>query len=320
MIELPNGKISRTLAEQVGFNSAKIAEIIKFLNESGLKDLVINLESDSGTLSTDQYAIAELSPSYMIYDGGVFYKVYEDASYIDYFLLQEQVAADSDMKVNHFRIRVERDSRNYALETVNIFTSYNKSQIDSIVSGLNSAIDSKAPLSGATFTGAVEAPTFSQTNANWSSNITLSLKTAMTSAGAVLTNIYNRLEVIGNILYLIINVRIANPTGSDITDSSATADTSIALPEEIGSLVYDFDGNSVHASASNEYTLIAGSLCFASGSALYSGIKESKWYAFLANRTQADRVSIFIRNYDPAYTLPAGRSDYLSARIPLTLI
>ena len=159
MIELPNGKISRTLAEQVGFNSAKIAEIIKFLNESGLKDLVINLESDSGTLSTDQYAIAELSPSYMVYDGGVFYKVFEDSDYIDYFLLMERVdTSNSDLDVSHFRIRVERDSRNYALETVNIFTSYNKSQIDSIVSTLNSSISAKAALAGAAFTGAITAP------------------------------------------------------------------------------------------------------------------------------------------------------------------
>ena len=168
MIKLPNGTISRTLAEQVGFNSAKIAEIIKFLNESGLKDLVINLESDSGTLSTDQYAIAELSPSYMVYDGGVFYKVYEDSDYIDYFLLQEQVAVDSDMEVNHFRIHVERDSRNYALETVNIFTSYNKSQIDSIVSTLNSALNTKANLSGAAFTGPITSPSIIENMSGYS--------------------------------------------------------------------------------------------------------------------------------------------------------
>ena len=203
MIELPNGTISRTLAEQVGFNSAKIAEIIKFLNESGLKDLVINLESDSGTLSTDQYAIAELSPSYMVYDGGVFYKVFEDADYIDYFLLMENIdTSNSDLDVSRWRIRVERDSRNYALDNVGIFTSYNKDQIDSIVLSLNSALDTKANLSEANFTGAITSPSIIENMSGYSAEISANLDTwdkTIAYCGAVKT---------GNKLTLVISLKL----------------------------------------------------------------------------------------------------------------
>ena len=154
-IQLPNGKISRTLPEQVGFNTQKIEEIIKFLNESGLKDLVINLEDMPGVLSADQYLIAELSPSYIVYDGAVFYKLAEDSDYIDYVLLMDSVSVDSSIVVSTYRIRITRNTLAYALDSVNLFETYNKSQIDSALSNLDNA---KANLSGAAFTGPITGP------------------------------------------------------------------------------------------------------------------------------------------------------------------
>ena len=157
MIELPNGKVARTQAEQVGFNSKKIEEIIKFLNESGLKDLVINLEAASGVLTDDQYAIAEMSPSYIVLSGKVYYKGYEDGTNIDFFEAVPEAAAATSLFLQVARIRIVEATKNYALSSVNIFESYNKSQIDSIVSTLNSAISAKAALAGANFTGAITA-------------------------------------------------------------------------------------------------------------------------------------------------------------------
>ena len=254
MIKLPNGTISRTLAEQVGFNSAKIAEIIKFLNESGLKDLVINLESDSGTLSTDQYAIAELSPSYMVYDGGVFYKVFEDSDYIDYFLLLEKVdTSNSDLAVSKWRIRVERDSRNYALEEVNVFTSYNKSQLDSLFS-------QKANLAGATFTGNVS---FSD-SANLEAFENIVDKdghkrfiegnlTPATISGVVFS--YSKWALCGSHLIIVLAGSISG--GSTIADNAKLAD--VPIPQWILDKIYPINGKTVVLESiyfyTNEYNI-----------------------------------------------------------------
>ena len=196
MIELPNGKVARTQAEQVGFNSKKIEEIIKFLNESGLKDLVINLEAASGVLTDDQYAIAELSPSYIVLNGKVYYKGYEDGTNIDFFEAVPKAAAATSLFLQVARIRIVEATKNYALSSVNIFESYDKSQIDSIVSSLNSAIDAKAALSGANFTGAITAPSIIENMSGYSfSNLSVTGLTVNTVyAGAVKTG--NKLTIV----------------------------------------------------------------------------------------------------------------------------
>lgn len=154
-IQLPNNKISRTLPEQVGFNSAKIEEIIKFLNESGLKDLVISVDAASGTLTPEQLAIAELSPSYVLYGGKVYVKALEDLTNIDYFQVGVNISGSTEYQASIERVRVVRDTRAYAAETINLFESYTSDQIDTLLSGLESVY---AKLSGASFTGPITAP------------------------------------------------------------------------------------------------------------------------------------------------------------------
>lgn len=157
-IQLPNNKISRTLPEQVGFNSAKIEEIIKWINDSGLMNKVLNLSDPSGTLTEAQYEIADLSPSFIVYGGKVFVKSLEDSDNIDFFKVGTDMSGSDSMIASVERVRVVKATKAYQYAVVQLFESYNKTQLDSLLS-------EKASLTGATFTGVVNAPKFNGENA-----------------------------------------------------------------------------------------------------------------------------------------------------------
>lgn len=313
-IQLPNGKITRTLPEQVGFNTQKIEEIIKFLNESSLKDLVINLESASGVLSPEQYAIAELSPSYLVFDGGVFYKAFEDSDYIDYFLLLEKVSTEnSDLDVSHWRIRIERDSRNYALDNLGIFTSYTKSQIDALLSPITSALSGKADLSGATFTGAVSAPTLQQANPNYNLDFNFS-----DQEGATIENIYNRFEVINNVLYAIVNMKLTNASENSINIYQISSGWKY-LNSEIGNKIYDLEGKKVSESRTGG-CLICAHEVIVSSNLSQTQYHKANGLIVLTNLSDANVCALICRWNDSPLTIPAGESRWITGRLFLTLL
>ena len=277
MIELPNGLKSRTLPEQVGYNSAKIAEIIQFLNESGLKDLVINLEEDSGVLSPEQYAIAQLSPSYVVYDGGVFYKTFEDSDYIDFFLLMENVDTEnSDMAVNHWRIRVQKSNQNYALDTVNVYTSYNKSQIDSL---LSAGLALKASLTGADFTGAITAP------ANYSGVLQIN-ESVIPEGLSVVANPYLAFKIDNNVLYVIVEFGIENTTESAI--SSGAISWKGTVPNPYAAKIIRRDGTNLSNAYSSLPTIAKVVGC------IDTVPKQVSVHSYLANQLEGyfDSISI----------------------------
>lgn len=231
-IELPNGKISRTLPEQVGFNSKKIYEIIKWINDSGFIDKVLNLSDPSGTLTESQYAIVDLSPSYIVYGGKVFVKSLEDSDNIDFFKVGTDMSESDSIIASAERVRVVKATKAYQYSVVQLFESYNKTQLDNLLA-------EKADLSGAEFTGAVKAPTLEQTTANWSTDFEFT-PAQVGNASLIVENKYCRLEVINNVLYLVAVVKYTNPTESMIAISTSIKD--IVIPEEIGKRIVDFNG------------------------------------------------------------------------------
>lgn len=164
-IELPNGKISRTLPEQVGFNSKKIEEIIKAINDFELVDKVIDLDSASGVLTDIQFGIAELSPSFILYSGKVFVKAYEDGTYIDFIEVGALVSGSTTLKLSVERFRITIATKAYQYAVVQLFETYSKTQIDSLISGLSSVY---AALSGANFTGPITSPSIIETMSGYS--------------------------------------------------------------------------------------------------------------------------------------------------------
>lgn len=173
-----------------------------------------------------------------------------------------------------------------------------------------------------TISGSLTANTLEQTNANWvSPNIELNPSGDVASAGVDVTNIYNRFEVINNVLFIIVNISFHNPSASPVTISgNVRADKAISgVPANIGSKIIDFEGKSIAEVATTEHCLIAGTKAFTSRGLQYSHVEDSDWNVFLTNRTTANLCQLFIQK-STALTINAGATVYVSARLPLTLL
>ena len=215
MIELPNNQIARNLPEQVGFNTKKIQEIIDFLNESGMKDLVVNLEADSGALTNEQYAVLELSPSYIVLNGRVFYKALEDGTNIDFFDLSAPSISAGVSSQTVKRIRIVEATKNYSTTDV-VLSSYTKDALDT-------ALSAKADLSGATFTGEIKAPTIIQQNPNSSVDIS---RWNSTDANLTPDPIYTKMFVENGLdCHIVVCLALKNESGSSVTISGRVAYT-----------------------------------------------------------------------------------------------
>lgn len=166
------------------------------------------------------------------------------------------------------------------------------------------------------------AKTFKQTNANFTTgNLTFNLSAGMISQGLQIENIYNRVEEINNVLYVVANIKISNPTLSEVIISAGNTvfDASTALPTEIAEKIIDFEGKKVSEIALTNYCIITGHGVFASKGVGYADVIASDWELFVTNRTVANTMTIiFAKTSD--LTIPANSAIYLSARLPLTLL
>lgn len=300
MIELPNNKISRNLPEQVGFNTKKIQEIIEFLNESGMKDLVVNLEADSGALTNEQYAVLELSPSYIVLNGRVFYKALEDGTNIDFFDLSAPSISAGVSSQTVKRIRVVEATKNYSTTDV-VLSSYTKDAVDT-------ALAAKADLSGATFTGAVEALSLKQSQPNKSFDFSYSNVGVLT-----IVNTYTKALIINGEIHFIVNLKIT------VGESNYTGGGFGALciiDEATGSKIFDADGKALSEAALTTYCPITA----ATG---YLGKNDSQdlgsSFRMLIQRdsNNLNRINVSLRGIP---TLNANSVYFLSARVQLSLL
>ena len=307
MIELPNKLISRTLPEQVGFNSAKIEEIIKWINDSDFIDKVLNLSDPSGTLTEAQYAIADLSPSYIVYGGKVFVKSLEDSDNIDFFKVGTDMSGSDSIVASVERIRIVKATKAYQYAVVQLFESYNKTQLDSLLA-------TKANLSGATFTGEVIAQKLHQTTPNWEATATPTLDASAITAGLTLTPIYNKVLVLNNILYIVMVNKINNPTASSISISgSYTISLRITnVPEEIGSKIIDLNGNPLNVSGSTAIDYNRQS----AGSS--SGVGSINYRMQTGHAGANNLECVLIR--EDSYNILAGGAATITARNFLVLV
>lgn len=228
-IELPNNKISRTLPEQVGFNSAKIAEIIKAINDFELVDKVIDIDSVSGVLTDTQFGIAELSPSFILYSGKVFVKAYEDGTNIDFIEVGALAGGSTTLTLSVERFRVVISTKAYQYAVVQLFESYTKSQIDSL---LSAGLALKANLDGANFTGAITAPSIIENMSGYSA-------TKETKAGITTNVSYCGAVKNGNKLTLVAAFD-AKRTGT--VENNFFSPVEFTIPEGIYNKLYPFSG------------------------------------------------------------------------------
>ena len=175
--------------------------------------------------------------------------------------------------------------------------------------GTSADLGALGDFSNADFT----AKTLEQTNANFlGDNINFSAP-----SGLEITNTYNRLEIVNQILYVIINFKILNNSGVQKTFSGV--DLMAELPHKYAQKVIDVLGNSVGDVASEAYVFITGDNALATkNTSSYNGEKLSG-KIFLCNRNIVDKLSVFA-NLDNTLTMETGDYLYFTGRIALTLI
>lgn len=308
-IELPNGKISRTLPEQVGFNTKKIYDIIKWINDSDFIDKVLNLSDPSGTLTEAQYAIADLSPSYIVYGGKVFIKSLEDSDNIDFFKAGTDMSGSDSIVASVERVRIVKATKAYQYATIQLFESYNKTQLDSLLSA-------KANLSGATFTGEVKAPTFEQENYNEEIQDFLNITNA--PAGVVFTAGYTKLARIGKLLLIVFNFKLENQNASDTGTFNIFTQLETAkietLSQNTRDSIYDVYGQKLSEGTALGAGLITAFPLFET----IAGYNEAA-NVHTVTSLRHNGVNSMSFSFNDLPSIPAGKSKFYTGRVFLTL-
>ena len=160
--------------------------------------------------------------------------------------------------------------------------------------------------------------TVSQTQANWGGPFTLSMDGSMQAGGLTLTNIYNHVEVINGVFWIVVNVKISNTSGIDYS-GTCQLDASFAIPQKYGEKIFDFLGKKVSESADNSYVVISGHKAISFIGTNYDALEDSDFNLFFCNRATPDTTSVFLRKATNL-SLTNGSSKYISARLPLTLL
>lgn len=143
--------------------------------------------------------------------------------------------------------------------------------------------------------------------------IDLDLTTSM--SGVNITNIYSKLRVKNNILYIIVNFKLENTTEAEVV-SQAIAGKTLTISSAIASQIYDLNGNAGNISTS------ACGVCAVSGlestNLELSGITTQDINLTFLKQNAANTYSVMIRNND-GYRIPANATRYITARMVLTI-
>jgi len=299
-------KIYRNLQEQVGFNTECIEKIVEYLDGVSLDDKLIVIPSTSGTLTDEEFDVASKKLAFMATSSDVYIKSEEDAS--DIVFRQVKLVATAigttNFELRTNKITVSKITKAYVGSTDSVLAVYSKDQIDTLLSA-------KANLTGANFTGAVTALTLEQQNANYSANITFA-----DNANYSFQNIYNRLEVLNNILYLVVNVKATRLTDGSVFFISAV---DVTLPAELASKIYDLEGNPA-TQAKDTPILVTADMAtgLTTITTTTPDISSKSLFIEVTNYYGSNHIAVALRGLGSATT--AGDVLYITGRIPLTLI
>lgn len=322
MLNIGNKKY-RNMPEQVAYNTECIKRLDEYLDGIAIEDKLVVIETDSGTF-TDEELVILSGPLAFISNGSRVWMKDSETLLEFVFKAIDIVATEvggACFNVGGSKIVINRETGAYNTSSDTIITTYNKSQIDSIIANIIALLDGKASLTGATFSGAVKALTLEQTNPNYSINFNMVGGSPATEA-LTITQIYNRFQVINNRLSIIFNFKIKNETASNITCATGGVhfDATINLDSNIATKLIDINGISAHGIASPTYTFISG-LCLQTlkNGVGYSATQIKSFNASLYNRNVEDRVALLISS-DASVVLSPDDELYISGRALLDLI
>lgn len=156
------------------------------------------------------------------------------------------------------------------------------------------------------------AKTLTQTSANHFEEFTIT-----NQEGATIENIYNRFEVINNILYVIINIKITNNTENAINIYQISSGWR-NLPTNIANKIIDLNGHSVHEIVTPDCNIAGVELIEMSDPTSMTNITKNG-YGMLINIGQENTLTFKMR-WANSLQLNAGETKWVMARMNFTLI
>lgn len=305
MLNIGN-KVYRNMQEQVADNKDQIEKIFELLDGLNVQDNLIKLTASSGTLTAEEMAVVEKDVAFIIYNNNLYIKTTTSAS--EYTFKQVALSASDQGTYNilqSFRIVITRANGAYLYSSNTVLALYNKTEMDAL-------LGAKADLAGADFTGDVTALKLSQSNANYTLDFNFS-----DQEGATIDNIYNRFEVINNVLYTIINMKLTNNGGSSISVYQISSGWKY-IDNSVGNKIYDLEGKTVSESRTGSCLICAHEAIVSSNlnNAQYAGPNGMIYLENGANAT----VIILMCRWNSPLVIPAGESRWVTARLFLTLI
>ena len=313
MLVIGNNKY-RNLQEQVGSNTEQIEKILEQIDGMTLEDKLITISSSGGTLSAEELQIAsgEIAFIYNTSSKKFYVKSAVDSSY---HFVSCQITITS-IAGGGYKIAQETVAVNATTGVYNTITSasqnvYSKSEMDTALalkadlSYVDAQLALKANLSGADFTGAVTAPTFNQTSANYTFPLTANVPT-----GCVLDpNSFTAIKVINGVFYFVYEARITNPTESDVTGNIGF--TAVGINTAVSSKVYRKDGTTCNNAPST-----SNAVCNYAGVTQLEGSGTRNIVGGILTSYSANVLT----GYVPNITINAGKYIDVSFRFELTLL
>lgn len=217
MIELPNGKVARTLPEQVGHLTKEIENIWNFIDGINVQDNLVKVAAASGTLTAKEMEIVSRSVAFIEYNSNLYVKANTTAT--EFIFKQIALSASDQGTYNilqSFRIVITKASGAYAYSSNTVLSLYNKTEMDTLLAAKANASDlaAKANLSGANFTGAITAPSIIEDMSGYS------FIAPTTSEPVIQTTIYAGVVKNGNKLTFALFQKIvvtSTPVGNYLT-------------------------------------------------------------------------------------------------------
>lgn len=248
MIELPDGKISRTLPEQVGFLSEQVQRIFRFLDGINVQDNVVVVDNIATPLTAEELVIVNRDVAFLVYSGQLYIKKSVSGS-TAYFDVVFSISAGTTITFNSSEIQVNLSNGGMSLVS-NSPVTYSKSQIDTLLSAkadityVDAQLALKANLSGATFTGNVTMGSGTQLKAfenivDKDGHLRFIEGVGIVSAITGFTSIYCRWSLSGSHLMLVLAGRVDNASVIDVN----TMLCKFNLPDWVVNKIYPVVGN-----------------------------------------------------------------------------
>lgn len=209
-ITLPNGKICRSLPEQVAANLENIEAIAKILDGLNVHDNVVVIDDITVPLTADELEIVRKEVAFLVYQGQVYLKKTENSTDV-YFDLVFSITGTTVLTFNSKEIDVVISTGALTL-TTNSVSTYSKLQLDNSLAlkadltYVDAQIALCAKLAGANFTGPITASSIIENMSGYSF-------TKPSPNNATLEILYAGAVKNGNKLTLVINGYIT-PTGT----------------------------------------------------------------------------------------------------------